>query len=316
MQNNGNSSLASILSSNPNAASSLLGSGIGSIVSPTVGGPSASQLLTSLSRELQAKRDFDLFNQMLRYQREGTALDMQSLVAQQAAVLNVAATPPAGRDDSYLLALLQMKRQQDQQNAIQQQRQLLELQVCMSLVPGLNSITASRQPRAIQDRMVLPVSASNLSPEVLAAASLTGLGNEVFAAAGLTGLGKVAVTYPKKEPSKVSSASKYPSPLQQDMIHPPCPRRKGGRSGKFPLKLHDMLTELERQGRTDIASFLPHGRGFVIHNSREFTRHVMSKYFRMSHFSSFQRQLNLYDFQRASEGPEKGSYCVSAASFR
>lgn len=28
----------------------------------------------------------------------------------------------------------------------------------------------------------------------------------------------------------------------------------------------------------------------------------------MSIYSSFQRQLNLYDFQRISEGPEKGAY--------
>ena len=34
----------------------------------------------------------------------------------------------------------------------------------------------------------------------------------------------------------------------------------------------------------------------------------MPNYFRMSTFSSFQRQLNLYDFQRIVEGPEKGAY--------
>lgn len=34
----------------------------------------------------------------------------------------------------------------------------------------------------------------------------------------------------------------------------------------------------------------------------------MPKYFRMSRFSSFQRQLNLYDFQRVTEGPDKGAY--------
>lgn len=70
-----------------------------------------------------------------------------------------------------------------------------------------------------------------------------------------------------------------------------------------------MLSDLERQeGGTEIASFLTHGRAFSIHKPRDFTKLVMAKYFRMSRFSSFQRQLNLYDFQRITEGPDKGAY--------
>lgn len=85
--------------------------------------------------------------------------------------------------------------------------------------------------------------------------------------------------------------------------------QRKGRTGTFPQKLHQMLSDLERQGGgTDIASFLPHGRAFAIHKPRDFVKHVMPKYFRMSRFSSFQRQLNLYDFQRITEGPDKGSY--------
>lgn len=86
-------------------------------------------------------------------------------------------------------------------------------------------------------------------------------------------------------------------------------RRRKGRTGTFPQKLHQMLSDLERQeGGAEIASFLPHGRAFAIHKPRDFVKHVMPKYFRMSRFSSFQRQLNLYDFQRITEGPDKGSY--------
>ena len=62
--------------------------------------------------------------------------------------------------------------------------------------------------------------------------------------------------------------------------------------GNFPLKLHQMLAELEKQPNgASIASFLPHGKSFAIHKPREFVRHVMPKYFRMSRFSSFQRQV-------------------------
>lgn len=91
---------------------------------------------------------------------------------------------------------------------------------------------------------------------------------------------------------------------------PPEIKWKGrGRSSTFPLKLHQMLLDLEKQeGGTAIASFLPHGRGFQIHKPKEFAKEIMPNYFRMSTYSSFQRQLNLYDFQRIAEGPEKGAY--------
>jgi len=86
-------------------------------------------------------------------------------------------------------------------------------------------------------------------------------------------------------------------------------RKRKGRTGTFPQKLHQMLTDLERQeGGANIASFLPHGRAFAIHKPRDFVKHVMPKYFRMSRFSSFQRQLNLYDFQRITDGSDKGAY--------
>ena len=71
-----------------------------------------------------------------------------------------------------------------------------------------------------------------------------------------------------------------------------------GRTEPFPAKLHRMLSELEQQeGGTDIASFLPHGRAFVIHRPKQFAEEVMPKYFRMSRFSSFQRQLNLCKYE-------------------
>lgn len=90
---------------------------------------------------------------------------------------------------------------------------------------------------------------------------------------------------------------------------PAVPEKRKGRTGTFPQKLYQMLFDLEKQeGGTDIASFLPHGRAFAIHDSKAFVASVMPKYFRMSRFSSFQRQLNLYEFGRVTEGPNKGSY--------
>lgn len=88
---------------------------------------------------------------------------------------------------------------------------------------------------------------------------------------------------------------------------------KGKRSvrknfGVFPCKLHQMLTDLEKSDQTHIASFVADGRAFHIHQPQAFAEKIMPKYFRMGRFSSFQRQLNLYDFQRIVDGPHKGGY--------
>ena len=81
-----------------------------------------------------------------------------------------------------------------------------------------------------------------------------------------------------------------------------------GRTGTFPQKLYQALTDLEAEGRTNIAAWLPDGSAFVISNPKAFDEDVMKKYFRMNHFSSFQRQCNLYEFGRVTEGPNKGAY--------
>lgn len=82
-----------------------------------------------------------------------------------------------------------------------------------------------------------------------------------------------------------------------------------GRCGTFPQKVHKMLSELEKtENGKKIACWLPDGRAFFIHKQDDFVKDVMPKYFRMQQFSSFQRQLNLYGFQRIPKGPLKGSY--------
>jgi hypothetical protein len=81
-------------------------------------------------------------------------------------------------------------------------------------------------------------------------------------------------------------------------------------SESFPVKLHRLLLDLELQeGGTDIASFVPNGIAFAVHNTSRFEGEVMRKYFpRMNRFASFQRQLNLYDFRRVNDGPARGAY--------
>ena len=82
---------------------------------------------------------------------------------------------------------------------------------------------------------------------------------------------------------------------------------RGGVSVPFPLKLHQMLDSVKRNGCEDIVSWQPHGRCFVIHKPRELVE-LLPRYFKLSKLASFQRQLNLYGFQRLTRGPDRGGY--------
>jgi hypothetical protein len=77
----------------------------------------------------------------------------------------------------------------------------------------------------------------------------------------------------------------------------------------FPLKLHEMLDQIEKDGLASVISWQPHGRCFVVHDQKRFAADaVMAKYFRQTKFASFQRQLNLYGFNRLTSGRDKGGY--------
>ena len=98
-----------------------------------------------------------------------------------------------------------------------------------------------------------------------------------------------------------------------DMVDPgpgdPSSRRvRGGVSELFPEKLHFMLSEVTKDGHTEVVSFFSHGRAFGIHDKDRFVSDVMPKYFKQSKWNSFARQLNLYGFQLISTGPDAGGY--------
>eukprot|EP00339_Tiarina_fusa_P027424 CAMPEP_0117056052 /NCGR_PEP_ID=MMETSP0472-20121206/38886_1 /TAXON_ID=693140 ORGANISM="Tiarina fusus, Strain LIS" /NCGR_SAMPLE_ID=MMETSP0472 /ASSEMBLY_ACC=CAM_ASM_000603 /LENGTH=326 /DNA_ID=CAMNT_0004772343 /DNA_START=103 /DNA_END=1083 /DNA_ORIENTATION=- len=82
---------------------------------------------------------------------------------------------------------------------------------------------------------------------------------------------------------------------------------RGGVTTPFPLKLHEMLETVEADGFSHVVSWQPHGRCFVVHKPKEFVE-LLPTYFKLSKLASFQRQLNLYGFQRLTRGQDRGGY--------
>ena len=79
------------------------------------------------------------------------------------------------------------------------------------------------------------------------------------------------------------------------------------RSDQFPMKLHVMLTVVEDLGLAHIVSWKVHGRAFQVHNVELFVSKILPRFFRQSKITSFQRQLNLYGFQRFMHGKDTGA---------
>ena len=79
---------------------------------------------------------------------------------------------------------------------------------------------------------------------------------------------------------------------------------------QFPWKLHDMLEMAKKNGKEDIVSWLPCERAFKVHNRELFENEIMKLYFNQTKYKSFQRQLNLWGFERITDSSslKKGSY--------
>lgn len=104
-----------------------------------------------------------------------------------------------------------------------------------------------------------------------------------------------------------SMPNSIPMPMPVNFFAPtPTPTRS--QSVPFPWKLHDMLTKMSQQGYDHIVSWNPAGTALKIRDTKRFAEQIMPQHFRQTKYKSFQRQLNLWGFQRISKGPDKGSY--------
>ena len=287
----------------------LLAGGSGNASSQFQGcaGPSQAALLGFLSQQQQQQQQY----QQQQQQQQGT--DGSGTSASDC------------NTSSLIQALLQHQQQQQLQRQREEQEKALLLQKLRELANPTNQASPDelallllQQKQQMQNPVfgLLPSSnpllSGNISTKLASASPANNLDAATLAkllqaqqggASPVPGLpSTVTPTAPTLPQGLEAAAAAGLSSQSGD-------RRRKGRTGTFPQKLHQMLSDLERQeGGAEIASFLPHGRAFAIHKPREFVKHVMPKYFRMSRFSSFQRQLNLYDFQRITEGPDKGSY--------
>lgn len=77
----------------------------------------------------------------------------------------------------------------------------------------------------------------------------------------------------------------------------------------FPWKLHEMLEAADVQGFDSVVSWLPDNNSFKVHNQQAFVSQVMPRFFKQSMYKSFQRQLNMWGFDRlTTAGPGRGGY--------
>jgi HSF-type DNA-binding len=77
----------------------------------------------------------------------------------------------------------------------------------------------------------------------------------------------------------------------------------------YSLSLLQLMEILDNKAYSDIISWLPHGRGFIIFRKKSFEQTILPKYFnKQSKYSSFTRKLNRWGFVRVTRGPETGAY--------
>lgn len=83
------------------------------------------------------------------------------------------------------------------------------------------------------------------------------------------------------------------------------PYNSGRRIG-LPQTLHTLLEDAEERGETDIVSWVHNGTGYKVHKKDEFVQKVMPRYFETSTYKSYQRSVNLWNFETVRKGPNKG----------
>ena len=119
-----------------------------------------------------------------------------------------------------------------------------------------------------------------------------------------------------KESMESQNDQKGQSPTPHSSLPPPADAvaqiedEKSGKSNKsdsFPSTLYRMLEDAASKDFEDVVSWLPSGVGFKVHDTKEFEKKIMRKYFtNQTRYKSFLRQLNFYGFDRVRKGKGRG----------
>ena len=83
--------------------------------------------------------------------------------------------------------------------------------------------------------------------------------------------------------------------------------RRGGSDVQFPGKLHDLMKHVESENLCHVISWACNGRAIMIHNPEKLVK-LLPLFFGQTKFRSFQRQLNMWHFERLLRGPNKGAF--------
>jgi HSF-type DNA-binding len=80
-------------------------------------------------------------------------------------------------------------------------------------------------------------------------------------------------------------------------------------SNTFPFRLHEMLDTVAQEGSESIVSWCAGNHtAFKVHKPQDFVKTIMPRFFQQTKYKSFQRQCNLWGYERILHGPEKGGY--------
>lgn len=74
----------------------------------------------------------------------------------------------------------------------------------------------------------------------------------------------------------------------------------------FLIKTYDIVNDAANQ---DTVVWNQTGDGFIVKNSNTFAENVLPKYFKHNNFSSFVRQLNMYDFTKSRNAQNQECFC-------
>lgn len=83
---------------------------------------------------------------------------------------------------------------------------------------------------------------------------------------------------------------------------------RGAASAQFPGKLHDMITFAEAEGLSYIISFVQSGTAIMVHDPDRLMQILPHFGFCQTQYRSFQRQLNMWHFERILDGRYKSAW--------